>query len=258
MLLHHCLRHQRHRARARGGAGAGAGLGRMRGGVRQLRRRPRIRERAGAARPASSRRKCASWRRPCSSSSPQLGDLVSQGQCAVLLLVAPASEPGLREFVAPLRRQRRAAQERRRGGGAATARCSSTPGTTPRCCALKLDKSLTYIQSRFEPARHVAQAKALERALGGEVLMHLEFLRGMDGACNCSGAAAHPLHAATSGSRRSCRSTATTASASTIRMSSSSRTASRPGSTPAVLAMKERFDPAGLLNPGKLRGSSPR
>ena len=53
--------------------------------------------------------------------------------------------------------------------------------------ALKSDKTLTYIQSAFDPSRHLAQAKALERELAGEVLMHLEFLRNRDGASNCSG-----------------------------------------------------------------------
>ncbi len=187
---------------------------------------------------------------------PQLGDLVSQGQCAVLLLVAPASEPGLREFVSRFGGsvvQRKSAEE----VAASNRTLLEYTWNHTTLCALKLDKSLTYIQSRFEPARHVAQAKALERALGGEVLMHLEFLRGMDGACNCSGLQL-------------------------IRYRSDERLeeimqihrdhgvginnphvfivedGKQAGLDPAVLAMKERFDPAGLLNPGKLRGSSPR
>ena len=61
-------------------------------------------------------------------------------------------------------------------------------------CALKLDKSLTYIQSRFDPVRHVEQAKALEQALGGEVLMHLEFLRNHGRRLHLQRPAADPLH----------------------------------------------------------------
>ena len=41
--------------------------------------------------------------------------------------------------------------------------------TTP--VAMKVDRGLTYIQTAFEPARHVEQVKALEKLLGGEVLI---------------------------------------------------------------------------------------
>ena len=49
------------------------------------------------------------------------------------------------------------------------------------------DKGLTYIQSGFDPSRHVQQAKALRQKLGDEVLVHLEFIRTKEGAMNCSG-----------------------------------------------------------------------
>jgi FAD/FMN-containing dehydrogenase len=182
---------------------------------------------------------------------PQLAELMPEGHHAVLLLVAPASEAGLNDCV------------RRFGGSVVQRKSAAEVAASNRTlleytwnhttlCALRVDKSLTYIQSRFEPARHVAQAKALERALGGEVLMHLEFLRGMDGAVNCSGLQL-------------------------IRYRSDARLeeimeihrehgvginnphvfivedGKQVGLDPAVLAMKTRFDPQGLLNPGKLR-----
>lgn len=53
--------------------------------------------------------------------------------------------------------------------------------------ALKVDKNLTYIQSGFDPMRKLEQVRALEAALGGEMMMHLEFLRTKEGAHNCSG-----------------------------------------------------------------------
>jgi hypothetical protein len=121
-------------------------------------------------------------------------------------------------------------------------------------CALKLDKSLTYIQSRFDPPRHVAQAKALERALGGEVLMHLEFLRDMDGAVNASGLQLiryrddarleeimqiHRDHGVAINNPH------------TFILEDGKQGGQLD---PAVLAMKRRFDPLGLLNPGKVRG----
>src|SRR6478735_5325652 len=45
--------------------------------------------------------------------------------------------------------------------------------------ALKVDKSLTYLQSSFVPGRHVAQITEMEQLFAGEVLMHVEFLRGL-------------------------------------------------------------------------------
>ena len=39
----------------------------------------------------------------------------------------------------------------------------------------------------------------MERLLGGEVLMHAEFLRTMEGAFNCSGLQLDALHAPRSG-----------------------------------------------------------
>ena len=43
--------------------------------------------------------------------------------------------------------------------------------------ALKVDKGLTYIQSGFDPARHVQQAKELRRKLGDD--LPLATVRGM-------------------------------------------------------------------------------
>ena len=182
---------------------------------------------------------------------PPLAERVPPGCSAVLLLVAPASEPGLNEYVSRFSGrivQRKTAEE----VTASNRTILEYTWNHTTLCALKIDKSLTYIQSRFDPPRHVAQAKALEQALGGEVLMHLEFLRGMDGAFNCSGLQL-------------------------IRYRSDERLdeimqihrdhgvginnphvfviedGKQANVDPAVLEMKQRFDPQGLLNPGKLR-----
>jgi FAD/FMN-containing dehydrogenase len=182
---------------------------------------------------------------------PPLRALAPAGTHLVLLLVAPASEAALhdhaRRFAGQIV-QRKSAEE----VAASHRTLLEYTWNHTTLCALKLDKSLTYIQSRFEPARHVAQAKALEQALGGEVLMHLEFMRGMDGAVNCSGLQL-------------------------IRYRSDERLAEimqihrehgvainnphvfiledgKQGSLdPATVELKRRFDPHGLLNPGKMR-----
>jgi fructose-bisphosphate aldolase class 1 len=119
--------------------------------------------------------------------------------------------------------------------------------------ALKVDKGLTYIQSGFDPSRHVQQAKALRQELGDEVLVHVEFIRTKEGAMNCSGLQL-------------------------IRFSTEDRLneimqihrdhgvyianphvfivedGKQGQVNPDVVATKMKFDPAGLLNPGKLRG----
>ena len=184
---------------------------------------------------------------------PQIGEFVSPGRHAVLLLIAPSSETGLKEFVG---RFGGAIVQRRTADEVAASRRTLLEYTWNHTtlCALKVDKTLTYIQSRFEPARHVAQAKALERALGGEgeVLMHLEFLRGMDGACNCSGL---QLIRYRSDERldeimqiyRDHGVGIQNAHAFVI------EDGRQTSLDPAVVEMKARFDPLGLLNPGKLR-----
>ena len=120
--------------------------------------------------------------------------------------------------------------------------------------ALRIDKSLTYLQTSFTPGQYVQQITELSQRYAGEVLMHAEFLRGMDGLINCS-------------------------ALQLVRFSTEERLAqiiqehrdygvriNNPhvfvvedgkagGDLPAeVLAMKARFDPLALLNPGKLRG----
>ena len=119
--------------------------------------------------------------------------------------------------------------------------------------AMKVDKNLTYIQSGFPSGPHVTQARKLRQLLGDEVLVHLEFIRNKEGAPTCSGLQL-------------------------IRYSSDARLneimqihrdhgvfianphvfhvedGKQGQVNPEVVLTKLRFDPAGLLNPGKLRG----
>ena len=185
---------------------------------------------------------------------PALAERVPAECSAVLLLVSPESEAGLNEFLA-------------RFGGRIVQRKTADEVTASNrtileytwnhttLCALKLDKSLTYIQSRFDPPRHVAQAKALERALGGEVLMHLEFLRGMDGAFNCSGLQLirYRDDARLDEIMQIHRDDGVAINNPHVFVIEDGKQANLD---PAVLAMKRRFDPQGLLNPGKMRSWS--
>jgi FAD/FMN-containing dehydrogenase len=183
---------------------------------------------------------------------PQLGELVPTGNAAILLLVAPASEAGVGELVSRFGGsivQRKSAEE----VAASNRTLLEYTWNHTTLCALKVDKSLTYIQSRFEPARHVAQAKALERALGGEVLMHLEFLRGIDGAVNCSGLQLirYRDDARLEAIMQIHRDHGVGINNPHVFIVEDGKQAELD---PAVLRMKARFDPQGLLNPGKLRG----
>ncbi len=119
--------------------------------------------------------------------------------------------------------------------------------------AMKVDKGLTYIQSGFRAGDHVRQAKELRQLFGDEVLVHLEFIRTKEGAMNCSGL---QLVRYTSDERLN--------QIMQIHRDHGVYIANphvyivedgKQGQVnPDVVATKLRFDPRGLLNPGKLRG----
>lgn len=119
--------------------------------------------------------------------------------------------------------------------------------------AMKADKQLTYIQSGFDPARHVQQAKDLRAALGDEVLVHLEFIRTKEGAMNCSGL---QLVRYTTDERlyevmQVHRDHGVYIANPHVYIVEDGK---QGQVNPDVVATKLRFDPMGLLNPGKLRG----
>ena len=119
--------------------------------------------------------------------------------------------------------------------------------------ALKVDKGLTYIQSGFDPARHVQQAKDLRRKLGDEVLVHLEFIRTKEGAMNCSG-----LQLVRYSTDERLNEIMQIHRDHGVYIANPHVYIVEDGKqgqvNPDVVATKMRFDPLGLLNPGKLRG----
>ncbi len=193
-----------------------------------------------------------------------LADFLPAGCHAVLMSVAETSEPAVRDLLAA-------------HGGQVTyrkdlAEVKSSNRTLVEYCwnhttlqALKVDKTLTYIQSRFDPARWREQVRALHAALNPEVMMHVEFIRITDGQYTCSGLQLvrfsneerlneimqiYRDHCATinnphvyiledGGKLRD--------------MDRAAVSAAQRLSADAAVAMKRRFDPQGLLNPGKLR-----
>ncbi len=183
---------------------------------------------------------------------PPLAGTMTAGSHAVFVLVAEFSEAGLQQTVAQF-----GGTVTYRKGAAEVAASNRTiveyTWNHTTLHAMKVDKGLTYIQSGFQAGQHVAQAKAMRQLLGDEVLVHLEFIRTKEGAMNCSGLQL-------------------------IRYSTDERLnqimqihrdhgvyianphvyivedGKQGQVNPDVVATKIRFDPLGLLNPGKLRG----
>ncbi len=182
-----------------------------------------------------------------------LGEYLPPGCHAVLVVVAAQSKAGMDEFVdlhGGVSRYTRTAAE----SGSRTLLEYTWNHTT--LVAMKVERNLTYIQSAFDPASHVEQAKALERALGGEVLMHLEFLRTKDGAATCSGL---QLIRYTTDARL--EEIMQIHREHGVKINNPHVYVLEDGKQgeldPAIVETKRRFDPMGLLNPGKMRSWTP-
>lgn len=184
--------------------------------------------------------------------TPLMAGSMNPASHAVFVLVAEFAEPALQQLVGEF------------GGQVTLRKTSAEVKASNRTIveytwnhttlhAMKVDKGLTYIQSGFQPGIHVRQAKELRAKLGDEVLVHLEFIRTKEGAMNCSGL---QLVRYTSDERLN--------EIMQIHRDHGVYIANphvwrvedgKQGQVnPDVVATKMRFDPAGLLNPGKLRG----
>jgi FAD/FMN-containing dehydrogenase len=183
---------------------------------------------------------------------PPLAGTMTAGSHAVFVLVAEFSEAGFLQTMAQF------------GGTVTYRKTAAEVQASNRTIveytwnhttlhAMKVDKGLTYIQSGFQAGQHVAQAKAMRQRLSDEVLVHLEFIRTKEGVMNCSGL---QLVRYTSDERLN--------QIMQIHRDHGVYIANphvyivedgKQGQVnPDVVATKMRFDPLGLLNPGKLRG----
>ena len=188
---------------------------------------------------------------PIPSYMTALADHLPDGCHAVLLVLAESSEPGMLGLLDAL-------------GGRITYRKSAEDVIESRKTlieftwnhttlhAMKIDKSLTYIQSAFDPTRYVQQIKDIHRELDGEVLMHLEFLRTKEGAINCSG-----LQLIRFSTEERLQELMQMHRDRGVHINNPHVYVVEDGKqgkpNPAVVAKKADFDPQGLLNPGKLR-----
>jgi len=183
---------------------------------------------------------------------PQLAGQMKAGAHAILMVVAEFSEPGMLQVLAQFGgaiTYRKTADEVRRSNRTIVE--YTWNHTTLH--ALKVDKGLTYIQSGFDPSRHVQQAKALRQKLGDEVLVHLEFIRTKEGAMNCSG-----LQLIRFSTEQRLNEIMQIHRDHGVYIANPHVFIVEDGKqgqvNPDVVATKMKFDPAGLLNPGKLRG----
>lgn len=175
-----------------------------------------------------------------------------EGCHATLMLLHPASEAGMLEIMARhggTLSYRKTAQEVH--GGTHTLIEYTWNHTTLN--AFKHDKTITYIQSGYDPVRYLEQAIELENLLQGEVLTHLEFLRTKEGPVNCSG-----LQIVRYTSEERLQEIMQIFRDHGVHINNPHVYIVEDGKqgrvNPDVVDMKTRLDPQGLLNPGKLRG----
>ena len=182
----------------------------------------------------------------------QLGEHLPAGCHALIMLIAPASEPALLELCAQF------------GGSVSYRKSAAEVIASNRTLqeftwnhttlhALKVDKDITYLQSAFVAGQHVEQVKRMEALLGGEVLMHAEFIRNMDGQVTCTA-----LQLVKFSTEARLQEIMQMYRDNHVRINDPHVFIVEDGKaggtlSTEVIAMKHRFDPLGLLNPGKVR-----
>ncbi|MEP6826210.1 MAG: FAD-binding oxidoreductase [Ramlibacter sp.] len=182
----------------------------------------------------------------------QLADYLPAGCHACIVLVAASSEAAYLELVAQFRgtvSYRKTAPEV--AAGNRTLLEYTWNHTTLH--AMRVDKSITYLQSAFTPGQHLQQVRRMEQLLGGEVLMHAEFIRNMDGLMTCT---ALQLVRFTTEERlneiiRIHRENGVRINDPHVFIVEDGR--ANGDLSQAVIDAKKRFDPLGLMNPGKVR-----
>ena len=181
-----------------------------------------------------------------------LAEHLPPGCHAVLLALAPASEAAMLELAAQFGGRvtyRREAQE------IAHTRHTLLEYTWNHTTlvAFKVDKDITYLQSAFTAGQHLEQVRRMEKLLGNEVLMHAEFIRTMEGQVTCSA-----LQIVKFSTEERLQEIMRIYRDNGVRINDPHVFIVEDGKAGGELAqpvldMKKRFDPLGLLNPGKVR-----
>ena len=184
--------------------------------------------------------------------SPWLTGAMPPAAHAVLVLAAEFSEAGLQEIAARMQGKvtfRKTAVEMKKSNR--TLAEYTWNHTTLH--ALKVDKSFTYIQTNFVAGRHVEQARQMYQLFGDEVPVHLEFIRNRDGQMTCAG-----LQLVRYSTEARLNQIMQLHRDHGVHINNPHVCVVEDGKqgqiNPDVVASKLRYDPQGLLNPGKLRG----
>lgn len=182
----------------------------------------------------------------------QLSDYLPQGCHALIVLIAPSGEAPMLELVQQFGGNvtyRKTAQE----VAASNRTLVEFTWNHTTLNALKVDKGITYLQSAFVAGQHLEQVRRMEQLLGGEVLTHTEFIRNMDGHVTCTA-----LQLVRFSTEERLQEIMQIYRDNGVRINDPHvfivEDGKAGGDLPqAVLDTKKRFDPLGLLNPGKVR-----
>lgn len=204
--------------------------------------------------PGIVKREIAFFAKPVPDHLRPLADFLPKGCHAVLSLVAESSEQPLQEYAEEHGGKisyRKTAEDVKKSGRTLTE--FTWNHTTLH--ALKVDSRLTYIQSDFGASNYVEKVIEMEQFLGGEVFMHVEFLRNLQGSVQCNG-----LQLVRFTSEERLNEIMAIHREHGVRINNPHVNTVEDGRAggelpSAVMALKDRFDPHGLLNPGKLRGN---
>lgn len=136
--------------------------------------------------PGLVKRQVALLATPIADYFSHLNDRYRTGQHAVISLIAEESE-GLCASLLQRHRGsnaiRQASDEARTQNASLMEYCWNH--TTLH--ALKVDNTLTYLQTAFDPLRYPQQILQMEQHFAGEVISHIEFLRDIEGNLTASG-----------------------------------------------------------------------
>lgn len=175
-----------------------------------------------------------------------------QGRHAIVLALAPASEAAMLELAAL-----HGGEVSYRKDAEEIARTHKTlleyTWNHTTLVAFKSDRNITYLQSAFTPGEHLEQVKRMQQLLGDEVLIHAEFIRTMEGRVTCTA-----LQIVRFSTEQRLQEIMRIHRDNGVRINDPHVFIVEDGKAggalpPAAIEAKKRFDPLGLLNPGKVR-----